>query len=133
MAFENPIFAEYSELFRNRYALLLWRSLWSLFFYYVKSQNVKRYPFANVIFFLHLMWICFCHLVGVNSIKTDLQTCKLKTGCSMRYKSENQFWLNFQNQNGKNKPKTNVKKFHICKWISFHISTFHIAEEMPSG
>ena len=40
------------------------------------------------------------------------------------------FWLNLSYSNGKNKSTSNVKEIHICQWISFHILTFHILEEM---
>ena len=33
----------------------------------------------------------------------------------------------------KGSPDQMSKKFHICKWISFAISTFFIVEETPSG
>ena len=36
------------------------------------------------------------------------------------------------NTNSKNKSTSNVKKPHIRKWISSHISTFHTVEETPS-
>ena len=59
------------------------------FFFNDKSQNSKRYPFANVKSFWHLMWKMFCHSGGANSIKTNLQTCNLHTGQSINYKSLN--------------------------------------------
>ena len=34
--------------------------------------------------------------------------------------------LNLLHANGKNKSTSNVKNFHYSKWISFHISTFHM-------
>ena len=74
---------------------------WRHFFYNDKSHNSKRYPFANVKSFWHLMWKTFCHSGEVNSIKTILQTCILWTGQYVSYKCVNQFWLNLPNKNGK--------------------------------
>ena len=69
----------------------------SHFFYYDKSRNGKRYPFANVNSFWYRMWNkTFCHLDRANSIKTALQTCNLSTGLSLSYKSVSWFWLNLQ-------------------------------------
>ena len=38
---------------------------------------------------------------GVNSIKTNLQTCNLWTGQYVSYKSVNQFWFNLPHKNDK--------------------------------
>ena len=76
-----------------------------------KSQNNKRYSFANVKFFWHLMWKMFCHSGGVNSIKTNLQTCNLWTSLYVSYKSVNLFWLNLPHKNGKTFFTSNVKNF----------------------
>ena len=67
---------------KARKSLLLnyWQLTRSHFFYYDKSQNGKRYPFANYNLFWHLIWKTFCHLDRANSIETDLQTFKLQTG-----------------------------------------------------
>ena len=79
------------------------------------------------------MWKTFCYLYRASSIKTDLQTCNLRTSQFISYKSENQFWLNLPSPNGKMFPRWNVKINYIWKWmISFAISTFVIVEEMPS-
>ena len=51
----------------------------SHFFYYDKSRNGKRYPFANVNSFWYRMWKTFCHLDRANSIETNLRTCNLRT------------------------------------------------------
>ena len=76
------------------------------FFYNDKSGNSKRYPFANVKSFWHLMWKTFCHTGGANSIKTNLQFCNAWTGQSV-----NLFWLNLPHQNGKTFFTSNVKNF----------------------
>ena len=81
------------------------------FFFNDKSRNSKRYPFANVKSFWHLMWKMFCHSGGVNSIKTNLLTCNLWTGQYVSYKSVNLFWLNLPHQNGKTFFTSNVKTF----------------------
>ena len=81
------------------------------FFYNDKSWNSKRYLFANVKSFCHLMWKRFCHSVGVNSIKTNLQTFNLWTDQFVKYKSVNLFWLNLPHQNGKTFFASNVKNY----------------------
>ena len=52
-------------------------------FYYGKSQNGKRYPFANVKKICHLIWKTFWHLDGANSMETAYWTCNLQTGQSV--------------------------------------------------
>ena len=69
----------------------------------IKVEISKRYLFAN------LMWKTFCHTGGVNSIKTNLQTCNLWTGKYLSYKSVNLVWLNLPHQNGKTFYTSNVK------------------------
>ena len=81
------------------------------FFYDDKSQNSKRYPFANVKSFWHLMWKRFCHSGRENSIKTNLETCNLWTGQYVSFKSVNLFWLNLPHQKGKTFFTSNVKNF----------------------
>ena len=81
------------------------------FFYNDKSWNGKRYLFANVKSFWHLMWKTFCHSGRENSIKTNLETCNLWTGQYVSYKSVNLFWLNLPHQNGKTFFTSNVKNF----------------------
>ena len=75
-----------------------------------KSQNIS---------------ICKCEISGgVNSIINDLQTCNLCTGQYVSYKFVKNFRLNLPQQNGKTFFTSNVKTFHICKWISFAVLTF---------
>ena len=76
-----------------------------------KNQNSKRYSFANVKSFWHLMWKTFCHSGRENSIKTNLEACNLWTGQYVSFKSVNLFWLNLPHQNGKTFFTSNVKNF----------------------
>ena len=84
------------------------------FFYNDKSWNSKRYLFANVKSFCHLMWKRIYHSGGVNSILTNLQTFNLWTGQYVSYKSESvdQFWFNLPHNNDK---MSNVKNFSHLK------------------
>ena len=90
---------------------------WRRFFYNDKSWNSKRYLFANVKSFWHLMWKTFCHSGWANSIKTDLQTCNSRTGQYVSYKSVNQFWLNLHNQNRKMIWHQMSKSFHNMHFL----------------
>ena len=76
------------------------------------------------------MWKTFCHSAGANSIKTNLQTCKLWTGQYVSYKSVNQFC---PTRIANRFSHLMLKTFHICKWMSFTILNFVIVEEKPSG
>ena len=70
--------------------------------------------------FWYLMWKMFCHSDGVNSIKTQFQTCNLWTGWYVSYKSVNLFWLNLPHLNGKTFFTSNVKNFsHIFCYSDF--------------
>ena len=69
-------------------------------------------------------------LYGANSIKADLQTCNLQTSWFISYNLVNHFLIEFAPSKWQTKSTLNVKRFHIRKWISSHISTFHIIEEM---
>ena len=62
---------------------------------------------------------------GYKSNQTNLRTCNLPNGQSIRFKSIKQFWLNL--------PIHMAKNSNICKSIFFAISTFAITEEMASG
>ena len=84
---------------------------WRRFFYNDKGQNSKRYSFANVKSFWHLMWKTFCHSGGANCIKTNLQTCNLWTSQYVSHKSVNQFWFNLPHKNVKTDFASNVKNF----------------------
>ena len=96
------------------------------FFYHDKSQNGKRYPFANLKFFWHLIWKTFCHLDRACSIKTDLQTCNLWTGQVVSYMFVNWFWLNLFYPNGKKFSMSNVKKnWHLQMDIFCHFDFCH--------
>ena len=53
---------QYRAVCKKKQTLTKNNCIWSYFFYYDKSWNVKKYPFANVIFFSHLVWKTFCHL-----------------------------------------------------------------------
>ena len=86
------------------------------FFYTDKSQNSKRYLFANVKRFWHLT---FCHSGWVNSIKTNLKTCNLWTGLYVSYKSLSLFWLNLPHQNGKTFFTSNGKTFFTSNVKNF--------------
>ena len=63
--------------------------------------------------------------------RLNLKTCNLWTGQYVTYMSV-LFWLNLTHQNGKTFFTSNVKNFHICRWISFAISTFVTVEKKPS-
>ena len=90
------------------------RTTRSHFFYYDEHQNGKSYPFANVIY--------FCHLRG------QIQS-KLFYRLLVTYKLQVHI---FAASNGKKfSTRSNGKKFQICKWKYFVISTFVITEEMP--
>ena len=107
----------------NIWAIFLWRSntilCWnkkfkSNFFCYDKSQNGKRYPFEdvknfaiykcgkkNVIRVGKFNWNCFCKLIVRKLVLIKL----VPLNCN--------FFFTF----------ANGKRFLICKWISFAIST----------
>ena len=81
-----------------------------------KSRNSRRYPFANMKSFWHLMWKTVCHSGGVNSIKTNLQTCNSWTGQYVSYKYVNMIWLNLPHQNGKCFSHQMSKLTYLISW-----------------
>ena len=103
----------------------------SHFFYYDKIRNGKRYPFANVKIFGHLIWKKL-YDIWANSIETALQTCNLWTGQLVSYNLINWFRFNLATQTAKHFHICKRHLFSIWKWISFAISTFVIIEEMAS-
>ena len=71
-----------------------------------KCEKISIYKCKH---FRHLMWICFSHSAGANSIETILETCNVWTNRSVSYKSVNWFLLNLpHHQNGKNKSTSKV-------------------------
>ena len=106
----------------------LGRLIWKAFLLLYEKSKCEKISICECEIFWHLnlMWICFCYLYGVNSIKTDLWL----TDWLIHKLQVQHFWLNLSYSNGKNKSTSNVKEIHICQWISFHILTFHILEEM---
>ena len=70
---------------------------------------------------IHLQVWFFLVFQGANSIETNLCTCNLLSWF-ISYKSIKHFRSNL--------PYTHGKKFSICKWVSFAISTFALIEEM---
>ena len=74
----------------------------------------------------------FLPFYGVNSIEIGLWTCNLLTNQSVSYKSV-LIEFGFGPFIWQKKSTSDVKIFHICNLIPFHISTFHIVEETPSG
>ena len=106
----------------------------SHFFYYDKSWNGKRCPFANVNSFWNLLRKTFFHLNRANSMETNLRTCNLRSGQFINYKSVNQFWLNLTYTKGKKFSTSNVKIDSDLQMDIFcHFDLCHSIEEMPSG
>ena len=96
------------------------------FLYNDKDRNGKRYPFADVNNFWHLLWKTFCYFDRANSIKTNLQTCNLQTIQSISYKSIHQFWLNLPYPNSKTFSTSNVKNNpHLQGDIFCHFDFCH--------
>ena len=107
----------------------------SHFFYLWEMLKCEKISICKCDIFWHLMWIVFLPFGWANSIKTDWWTCNLWSNQSVSYKSVNTFDWIYPTQLAKTNlhQMSNVKKNHICKWITFHILTFHIIEETNSG
>ena len=84
-----------------------WPFCRALFVYYGKSWNGKKYPFANVKFFLYMIWIFFVNFIYFS--QGNRKTSSVK------------------------KLKTKGHSFQFCKWLLFcHFKFFDIIEEMGS-